>query len=174
MSMTLSMKSSHNLRPFWSTAAEIHRYAYHISFMELDFKLLKISQVERDAAKELDEEERNRSLRLLKTVSQWLAGMWSRTYGCQPDVQLLFLPYLCSHESSDTDKELARECSLALCFIAQTVLRPSAIDIALKTVHQVAQNGTWKARIASLEFLQVRIASSSRNRNLKRINVKLI
>ena len=60
-----------------------------------------------------------------------------------------------SHESSDTDKELAKDCSLALCFIAQTVLRPSAIGVALKTVHQVAQSGTWKARIACLEFLQV-------------------
>jgi len=102
-----------------------------------------------------DEEERNKALRLLKTISQWLAGMWSRTYGCQPDVQLLFLPYLCSHESSDTDKELARECSLALCFMAQTVMHPSAIVIALKTLSQIAENGTWKARIASLEFLQV-------------------
>lgn len=102
-----------------------------------------------------DEEEKNKALRLLKTISQWLAGMWSRTYGCQPDVQLLFLPYLCSHESSDTDKELARECSLALCLMAQTVMHPSAIQVALETLNSVAKNGTWKARIASLEFLQV-------------------
>ncbi len=118
-----------------------------------------------DETKTANIEERSCSLRLLKTVSQWLAGMWSRTYGCQPDVQLLFLPYLCTHESSDTDKELARECSLALCFIAQTVMRSSAIDIALNTIYQVAGNGTWKARIASLEFLQV----STKNRNSRLI-----
>lgn len=51
--------------------------------------------MDKEAAKVIDEEERNRSLRLLKTTSQWLAGMWSRTYGCQPDAQLLLLPYLC-------------------------------------------------------------------------------
>ena len=62
---------------------------------------------------------------------------------------------MCCHESSDSDKELARECSLALSFMAKTVMRPSALETALKTVYKVAQNGTWKARIASLEFLQV-------------------
>jgi len=107
-----------------------------------------------------DEEEKNKALRLLKTISQWLAGMWSRTYGCQPDVQLLFLPYLCSHESSDTDKELARECSLALCLMAQTVMHPPAIQVALETLNGVAKSGTWKARIASLEFLQVHTFSN--------------
>ena len=44
-------------------------------------------------AVEINEDERNTALRLLKTISQWLAGMWSRTYGCQPDIQLLFIPY---------------------------------------------------------------------------------
>ena len=62
---------------------------------------------------------------------------------------------MCCHESSDSDKELARECSLALSFMAKTVMRPSAIDTALKTIYQIAVNGTWKARIACLEFLQV-------------------
>lgn len=102
-----------------------------------------------------DEEERSCALRLLKTVSQWLAGMWSRTYGCHHEAQLLFLPYLCSYESNDLDKELARECALALCFIAQTVMHDPAIAVALRTIHQVAQNGTWKAKISALEFLQV-------------------
>ncbi|XP_057375631.1 proteasome activator complex subunit 4-like [Daphnia carinata] len=101
------------------------------------------------------DEERNKSLRLLKTVSQWLSGMWTRSYGCQPEAQLLLLPYLFAAESSDTDKELARECSLALCFISATVMRPSTIEVALKIIKQVAHQGSWKARIASLEFLQV-------------------
>jgi len=104
-----------------------------------------------------DEEERSCALRLLKTVSQWLAGMWSRTYGCHHEVQLQFLPFLCTYESNDVDKELARECSLALCFIAQTVMHESPITVALETVYQVAQNGTWKAKISALEFLQVKI-----------------
>ena len=101
------------------------------------------------------EEDRACALRLLKTVSQWLAGMWSRTYGCHQEVQLVFLPYLCSYESNDLDKELARECALALCFISQAVMHESVINVALKTIHQVAQNGTWKAKISTLEFLQV-------------------
>lgn len=102
-----------------------------------------------------DEGDKDKALRLLKTISRWLAGMWTRTYGCQPDAQLLFLPYLCSHESSDTDQELARECSATLCLMAQTVMHPTAIQIALETLNTVVKNGTWKARIASLEFLQV-------------------
>lgn len=102
-----------------------------------------------------DDDERNKALRLLKTVSQWLSGMWTRSYGCQPDAQLLLLPYLFAAESSDTDKELARECSLALCFISATVMRTSSIEVALKTVGDVAHQGSWKAKIAALEFLQV-------------------
>lgn len=105
-----------------------------------------------------DDEERNKSLRLLKTVSQWLSGMWTRSYGCAPDAQLQLLPYLFAAESSDTDKELARECSLALCFISATVMRSSTIEVALKTVCEVAHQGSWKARIASLEFLQVSVS----------------
>lgn len=101
-----------------------------------------------------DDDERNKSLRLLKTVSQWLSGMWTRSYGCQPDAQLQLLPYLFAAESSDTDKELARECSLALCFISAAVMRAPTIEVALKTIDNVAHQGTWKARIASLEFLQ--------------------
>lgn len=88
-------------------------------------------------------------------MSQWLSGMWTRSYGCQPDAQLLLLPYLFAAESSDTDKELARECSLALCFISATVMRPTTIEVALKIIDEVAHHGSWKARIASLEFLQV-------------------
>lgn len=83
--------------------------------------------------------------------------MWTRSYGCQPEAQLLLLPYLFAAESSDTDKELARECSLALCFISATVMSPSTIEVALKTIDEVAHHGSWKARIASLEFLQVRL-----------------
>ena len=91
----------------------------------------------------------------MKTVSQWLSGMWTRSYGCQPDAQLLLLPYLFAAESSDTDKELARECSLALCFISAAVMRPPTIEVALRIINEVAHHGSWKARIASLEFLQV-------------------
>lgn len=115
---------------------------------------LPLSQTENDAKIE-DEEERACALRLLKTVSQWLAGMWSRTYGCGQEQQLLLLPYLCSYESNDKDKELARECALALCFISQTVMHLPAVEVSLNIIHQIAQSGTWKAKISVLEFLQV-------------------
>lgn len=119
-----------------------------------NFSFSTVEQIDWNTIK--GDEERNKSLRLLKTVSQWLSGMWTRSYGCQPEAQLLLLPYLFAAESSDTDKELARECSLALCFISATVLRPSTIEVALKIIKEVAHQGSWKARIASLEFLQVR------------------
>ena len=114
-----------------------------------------VKQIHIDCNAIKDDEERNKSLRLLKTVSQWLSGMWTRSYGCQPDAQLQLLPYLFAAESSDTDKELARECSLALCFISATVMRPSTIEVALKTIKDVTHQGSWKAKIACLEFLQV-------------------
>jgi hypothetical protein len=36
-------------------------------------------------------------------------------------------------------------------------MSPSTIEVALKTIDEVAHHGSWKARIASLEFLQVRL-----------------
>ena len=41
-------------------------------------------------AVEINENERNTAERLLKTISQWLAGMWSQTYGLSTRYSAVF------------------------------------------------------------------------------------
>ena len=94
---------------------------------------------------------------LLKTVCQWLCGMWTRSYGCDLPAQLKLLPYLFGSESNDSDKELSQECTFALSLICTTVMEQEALLVAIQAVSDIAQEGGWRAKVAALEFLQVHL-----------------
>ena len=65
------------------------------------------------------------------------------------------LPMLCINESNEFEPHLARDCTIALACLAQSILPLEIIPAALESVAAVAKSSSWKAKAAVLEMLQV-------------------
>lgn len=103
----------------------------------------------------LDVNEREAAIRLLKIICKWIMGSAFRSqYGVLPGFYKLF-PIICQMENYETDEELTKICSETLAVLAQTVMLPNDIPVALDAILKMSKHSSWWTRSTCLEFLQV-------------------
>lgn len=101
------------------------------------------------------------AIRLLQTVSKFLAGIITRAFnGPKPEYYKL-LPMLCTNESNDFEPNLARDCAVTLAYLAQVIVPLNVIPSCLDTIEQIVdKSSSWKSKAAVLELLQVIVFSN--------------
>ncbi|XP_067680549.1 proteasome activator complex subunit 4-like [Haliotis asinina] len=101
-----------------------------------------------------EDDDRKKAIRLCKTVMKWLQNNHTRAfYSSHADVFPL-LPIICTLESESTDDDLKTDCATALMCLAQSLIQPDHIQVALTTVREVAGLQSWHARAAILRYIQ--------------------
>ncbi|OAD56880.1 Proteasome activator complex subunit 4 [Eufriesea mexicana] len=97
--------------------------------------------------------EKERAIRLLKTICKWIVNMSCTWYGLPPELYQIF-PIIYQMETYETDEELQKSCTVALTVYAQTFTLPCNMSIVLEAVKKMSKNVSWWTRSACLEFLQ--------------------
>ncbi len=64
---------------------------------------------------------------------------------------------LCINESNEFEPHLARDCTIALACLAQSILPLDIIPASLEAIASVAKSSSWKAKAAVLDLLQVNV-----------------
>ncbi|XP_071454240.1 proteasome activator complex subunit 4-like [Hetaerina americana] len=99
--------------------------------------------------------EKEKAIRLLKTVCKWITGSSSRAvYGARSEFYSFF-PLICQMESYDVDEDLVSTCTVTLAHLSHSLVLPSLVPVALSSIRQVAQCSSWWARSTVLDYLQV-------------------
>ncbi|XP_060826320.1 proteasome activator complex subunit 4-like isoform X1 [Bombus pascuorum] len=101
----------------------------------------------------INEEEKERAIRLLKTICKWIVDMNRPWYGLPPELYQIF-PIIYQMENCETDEELKQSCTSALTIYAQAFTLPCNMPIALEAVEKMSKHVSWWTRSACLEFLQ--------------------
>ncbi|PBC33887.1 Proteasome activator complex subunit [Apis cerana cerana] len=102
---------------------------------------------------EINEEERERAIRLLKTICKWIVNMNCAWYGLPPELYQIF-PIIYQMENCEIDEELRKSCTSALTVYAQAFTLPCNMPIALEAIEKMSKHISWWTRSACLEFLQ--------------------
>lgn len=102
---------------------------------------------------EISEEEKERTIRLLKTICKWIVNMTCAWYGLPPELYQIF-PIIYQMENYETDEELQKSCTFALTVYAQAFTLPCNMPLALEAVKKMSKHASWWTRSACLEFLQ--------------------
>jgi len=90
------------------------------------------------------------------SVCKLLSGCILRAFNPVNEAFFRLLPVLCMNESSELEPTLARDCTIALACLSQTLLPEKSIDVYLDHVEEVAQKSTsWKAKGVALDMLGV-------------------
>lgn len=100
-------------------------------------------------------EKRQVSIRLLQTVSKFIAGSLLRAFnGTNPDCFSL-LPILCINEANEFEPNLANDCKITIAVLSSIILPLRAIPTLLEAVAGVMKDvSSWKAKCAALELLE--------------------
>lgn len=101
----------------------------------------------------INEEEKERAIRLLKTICKWIVDMNRPWYGLPPELYQIF-PIIYQMENCETDEELKQSCTSALTIYAQAFTLPCNMPVALEAVEKMSKHVSWWTRSACLEFLQ--------------------
>ncbi|PNF36512.1 hypothetical protein B7P43_G15901 [Cryptotermes secundus] len=100
-------------------------------------------------------EERDVAIRLLKTVCRWVTGSISRAQYATVAEYYEFFPLVCLMSNYDADEELSRSCVSMLAMMGQALMLPQHVPVVLQSVSKVSESISWWARSSCLEFLQV-------------------
>lgn len=95
------------------------------------------------------------SIRLFKTIAQWVTGILNRCTNGNETVFFDLLPVGCRLERCEQDTELAETCSAVLAMISQGLTLPKCMDHCLLKVEEVSYMTSWSARLAIIDILQV-------------------
>ncbi|KAF5303620.1 hypothetical protein FQA39_LY09867 [Lamprigera yunnana] len=100
-------------------------------------------------------EEKNKIIRLFKTVSKYVSGsITRRNYAAVPSHYDL-LPLTCVLQNNDGDEELTTICTNFLAVLAHSLILEDYISSALCAIEKVAVCPFWSARAAIAEFIPV-------------------
>ncbi|XP_015178192.1 PREDICTED: proteasome activator complex subunit 4B-like [Polistes dominula] len=106
---------------------------------------------------QLDINEREATIRLLKIICKWVAQfVYKSPSGTLPEFYQLF-PIICQMENYETDDELVQICTNSLAFLAQSIILPDDMPTVLNAIVKMSTNVSWSARDTCLEFLQTSI-----------------
>merc|ERR1711894_650577 len=95
------------------------------------------------------------AIRMLQTVSKFLAGILTRAFnGPKPEYYKL-LPMLCTNESNDFEPNLARDCAVTLAYLAQVIVPlnvlPSCLDaIVFSNMPSVLSRDEWSSLVVQI------------------------
>lgn len=101
----------------------------------------------------INEEEKERAIRLLKTICKWIVNMNCTWYGLPPELYQIF-PIIYQMANCETDEELKKSCTSALTVYAQAFTLPCNMSIAIEAVEKMSKHISWLTRFSCLEFLQ--------------------
>ncbi|CAK9822685.1 Proteasome activator complex subunit 4 [Anthophora retusa] len=101
----------------------------------------------------INEEEKERAIRLLKTVCIWIVKMKYSSNGLPPELYQIF-PIIYQLENCEVDEELRKSCTSALGIYAQALTMPCDMLTALEAVEKMSRHASWWTRFACLEFIQ--------------------
>ncbi|XP_078000645.1 proteasome activator complex subunit 4-like [Glandiceps talaboti] len=104
---------------------------------------------------EPENDERQRAVKLCKTVMKWVTGSLARMFYAVPPELFQLLPVFAPMESCETDDELRQDGQVTLACMAQALLQPEVIPVALDSMKQIASGSSWHARVSVLTYLQV-------------------
>ncbi|XP_070577632.1 proteasome activator complex subunit 4-like isoform X2 [Ptychodera flava] len=104
-----------------------------------------------------DNGEKQMAVKLCKTVMKWVTGSLARMFHAVPPELFKLLPVFAPLESCETDDELQQEAQVTLACMAQALLQPDVLPIALKTIREIASGRSWHARYSVLTYLQVMV-----------------
>ena len=65
-----------------------------------------------------------------------------------------FLPYLLGYEWFESDPQLARDCQTTLACLSRTQLTVTTIQDLSHSIRDSLEAGSWRTRLATLDFLQ--------------------
>ena len=92
---------------------------------------------------------------LLFPVCKFLTGLLLRAFSGARAEYFKVLPMLCINESNEFEPHLARDCTVTLACLAQSILPLNVIPACLESITLVANSTSWKAKAAVLDLLQV-------------------
>jgi len=101
--------------------------------------------------------DKDSALRLLQTVSKWVASSLTSSAGPIKEHLFKLLPYLLQFEMYDKDPQLARDCLTALTCLSRTLLPLHLLSPFVSCIKNTATANSWKTRASSLDFLQTAI-----------------
>nr|XP_034177609.1 proteasome activator complex subunit 4-like [Osmia lignaria] len=101
----------------------------------------------------ISEEEKQSTIRLLKTVCNWITNMDFSRFYLPPEFYQIF-PIIYQLENCATDEELRKSCKFALAVYAQIFTLPRDIPIVLEAIEKMSKHTSWWTRSACLELLQ--------------------
>lgn len=96
-----------------------------------------------------------RHLILCCAVCHWITGIINRSTNGNRAEFFAILPLACRLERSEQDDELAESCSALMAMIAQALTLADVMPVALATITSVSESGSWSARVAILDVMQV-------------------
>lgn len=104
---------------------------------------------------QVNSEERDVAIRLLKTVCKWITGSVSRAQCATVTEYYEFFPLVCLMSNYEADEELSKSCVTMLAMMGQAIALPQHVPVVLHSASKVSDSVSWWARSCSLEFLQV-------------------
>jgi proteasome activator subunit 4 len=104
---------------------------------------------------QVNSEERDMAVRLLKTVCRWVTGSISRAQYATVVEYYEFFPLVCLMSNYEADEELSKTCVTVLAMMGQAMALPRHVPVVLNSASKVSESVSWWARLSCLEFLQV-------------------
>ncbi|XP_017877825.1 proteasome activator complex subunit 4A-like [Ceratina calcarata] len=101
----------------------------------------------------MNEEEKEKAIRLLKTMCKWVLHMNHVWYGLPTELYQIF-PIIYQMENYEADDELRKLCTTALTVYTQAFTVPSSMPIAVEAVDKMSRHASWWTRYSCLEFIQ--------------------
>lgn len=95
------------------------------------------------------------SVRLFKTVGQWLIGLINRCTNGNEIAFFELLPIACRLEKIESDQEVVEMSTTLIAMFSQALTLPDRVDAALEKINEVSLMSSWSARMAVIDMLQV-------------------
>uniref|UniRef100_A0A1B6EFE2 Proteasome activator complex subunit 4 C-terminal domain-containing protein n=1 Tax=Clastoptera arizonana TaxID=38151 RepID=A0A1B6EFE2_9HEMI len=108
------------------------------------------------------DEDKQKAIRLLKTVTHWVTNTIMVNELTPPEFFSLF-PLICHMENYEADDELKRVCKMALATLAQSSAIPESMSSIISTILEVSHSKSWLAKESCLNFLQVFVFTNMMN-----------
>lgn len=121
----------------------------------IDNSSIKADASEQSSLSIQKQAEYDKSVRLYKTICQWIVGIISRKSNGNEAVYFELLPFACRLESCEQDAELADTSKTFLAMLSQALTLPECMEYALIKIEEISFSKSWNARLAVVDFLQV-------------------
>lgn len=95
------------------------------------------------------------SVRLFKTIAQFITGVINRCTNGNEAVYFELLSIGARLEKCEHDKELAEICTVVFALIGQALTQPACMDEAFKKIEELSYHVSWSVRLSIIDIMQV-------------------